>query len=736
MNTRLSVSLERRRALSEFQCGFRTRRGTHDHLLTLYEVASCCAERGGCLYMAFLDVAKAYDRTWRNGLWYRLRQVGVTDRALRLFQSSYASVRRAVIVNDRVTESFECRSGVSQGAVDSPTLYDVFIDGVAAELYGAGFGATVAGIRVPLLMYADDVVLLSECPNQLQRMLNAVTRYAERWQFTYNTSKSAVVVAGRASTRDKVAARQRVWTLAGGRLPVPDYYTYLGVEFGLLGPGLWVPAVSRLLNAARGRTRELLYVNGNKFGLNPVLQMRLWNAYCRPILEYACPLWGPRLSTDTAHDLETVQLRYAKAALGLEQRTASAFVRGELGIRTLAARRDELTLRMFGELLCHSKDDRLSARVIRARWLDAREGRAPRSWCAAVQPILERYGLESTWEAGIGGVSMDAWRKRVHEAVSKKEEEDWRAEVLQHTSLSVYSTLKHRPFTEPYLSLNSSREGRLLLLQARSGTLPLAARLSAIAQSPPHAACRVCVGPERWGLEPVSVAIEPDTGSAFASERDVQHMSSSAAPPETLLHFFLHCPFLMELRDGLFARVLSSDVLPTLSRARLWFECASDSERLQWLLGGDMYQWSKQYAEAEGKSFTKEDKELYCSLTAPRRRALVTRHVQHFLLLAWRLRDRLNGGRVCAVWPRANGWSVECEFGRAPPIQAPATDPASIAASASDAALYSSVHAYVPIETGVPWRVQTPSRFILSVEPCVVSRSAERARRIGRGLAA
>ena len=103
-------------------------------------------------------------------------------------------------------------------------------------------------------MYADDVVLLSDTPTQLQRMLDAVSRYAEKWQFSYNVSKSAVVVAGAASTRRKREARVYQWRLSGAVLPVPDHYTYLGVEFGVLGPGEWSAVVTRLLGAARNRT--------------------------------------------------------------------------------------------------------------------------------------------------------------------------------------------------------------------------------------------------------------------------------------------------------------------------------------------------------------------------------------------------------------------------------------------------------------------------------------------------
>ena len=129
-NRRLTACIESRGLLSPFQAGFRARHGTHDHLITLHEIATDRWERGLCLYMAFLDVAKAYDRTWRDALWYRLRRIGVTDKVLRVWRSSYATVSRSVIVNEQRTAPFECASGVAQGAVDSPTLYDVFVDRV------------------------------------------------------------------------------------------------------------------------------------------------------------------------------------------------------------------------------------------------------------------------------------------------------------------------------------------------------------------------------------------------------------------------------------------------------------------------------------------------------------------------------------------------------------------------------------------------------------------------------
>ena len=345
LRARLDACIGTHRLLSDFQAGFRAGHSTLDHLLTLNELACAHAERKQPLYMAFLDVAKAYDRTWRDGLWHRMRAIGVTDRVLRVWKSSYSHVRRAVRVNafdasegvPRATEWFACDAGVAQGAVDSPTLYDVFIDQIAHDLTRGGEGGERFGVSygtselVPLLMYADDIVLLAATPDALQRMLQVVERHARQWQFTYNASKCEVVVAGRKQLKAKRNAaldHGHKWVLEGHALAVSESYTYLGVEFGVLGAGRWRALLDRMRRTCAFRARDLLWSTGNRYGLPTALQLRVWCAVCRPLLEYGCPLWSPDVSDDQCVQLEALQLQFARSALGLPMTTSGVFIRG------------------------------------------------------------------------------------------------------------------------------------------------------------------------------------------------------------------------------------------------------------------------------------------------------------------------------------------------------------------------------------------------------------------------
>jgi hypothetical protein len=701
LNRRVSAYLESNGLLSQFQAGFRPRHGTLDHLLTLNEVATDCWEQGKPLYMAFLDVAKAYDRVWRDALWYRLKRVGVSGKLLRVFRASYSSVRRAVIVNDRVTPEFECRSGVAQGAVDSPTLYDVFIDELAQMLVDRGFGvSTAAGtLSIPLLMYADDVVLLSNSPMQLQRMLDAVSEYAEQWHFTYNVSKSAVVVAGSAMSGPKreAAGGGHSWTLSGRPLPVSEHYTYLGLEFGLLGPGRWVPAVHRLLRLARNSSREVLWANGNRLGLRPKLQVRLWSALCRPRLEYGSVLWGPAISGDLSDDLERVQTRFAKAMLGLPVCASDVFARTEAGMRPLSSRRDELALRLFGELLIDPKPgspQRLVCQMVRQRLIQAREACrsasasspcAPRppsghrflpgakSWCMSMRAVCVRYGLLDCWERGVGACTVQEWRVRCHQAVAAVEADRLRSDLKSHSTLTLYSQLKHTPGMAQYLDSSSNAEGRRLHCQLRAGVLPLCDRLSSVARLPSDHISRQCFMCLSGGLPPVPVPLSFLRPSASR----LSLFTGAPASVESPVHFFFECPALLNLRTELLVRLglspgggdSASGALPPLLQR--WFAGASDRDRFLFLVGGDMSEYAQRATGAPPSCYAAR---LHRALSHHSTSATVTRHVHNFLMLAWRLRSKLCGGepsldQFCALRALAPAPAPASSHRRCPPAR-------------------------------------------------------------------
>ena len=77
-------------------------------------------------YAFFLDVQKAYDTVWRNGLWVKLWELGVRGKLWRVIKV-YSS---AVLLDGECSEAFDVQQGVAQGCSLSPILFSVFINGL------------------------------------------------------------------------------------------------------------------------------------------------------------------------------------------------------------------------------------------------------------------------------------------------------------------------------------------------------------------------------------------------------------------------------------------------------------------------------------------------------------------------------------------------------------------------------------------------------------------------------
>ena len=75
------------------------------------------------LYMAFINLEKAFDRVPRDVIWWAMRKLGIDEWLVRLVQSMYKDVRNRVRVGDGYSEEFGVGVGVHQGSVLSPLLF-------------------------------------------------------------------------------------------------------------------------------------------------------------------------------------------------------------------------------------------------------------------------------------------------------------------------------------------------------------------------------------------------------------------------------------------------------------------------------------------------------------------------------------------------------------------------------------------------------------------------------------
>ena len=130
------------RVYPESQCGFRAERSTLDMVFSLRQLQEKCREQQMPLYVAFIDLTKAFDLVSREGLFRILLKIGCPPKLQSMIESFHTDMKGAVQFNGSTSEPFSILSGVKQGCVLAPTLFGIFF----ALLLKHAFGSTTEGI--------------------------------------------------------------------------------------------------------------------------------------------------------------------------------------------------------------------------------------------------------------------------------------------------------------------------------------------------------------------------------------------------------------------------------------------------------------------------------------------------------------------------------------------------------------------------------------------------------------
>ncbi len=108
----------------------------------------------------------------RDLLLYKLLLNGVKDHIYDSIKALYKESICSININNMLTELFDTNCGVKQWDAFSPTIFGIFINDIVDDVKSVNIGINIDGINVCILLYADDIVLLSETEEGLQKLLD------------------------------------------------------------------------------------------------------------------------------------------------------------------------------------------------------------------------------------------------------------------------------------------------------------------------------------------------------------------------------------------------------------------------------------------------------------------------------------------------------------------------------------------------------------------------------------
>lgn len=463
LNTRLRDYLEYKGTLAEEQNGFRKKRSCEEHIYILNSIIRNSLDNKKSIYAAFIDFKTAFDVVDRHMLLYKIIDAGVDGKLYFAIKEIYKLTEASVRINGEFTNWFTVNNGVRQGDTLSTTLFLIYINDLAKHLNDLGLGIDINGRKLSTLFYADDIVLFTDNPHELQSLLDVVHDWCKRWKLAVNFKKSNVI-----HFRNKRTSRTEIqFKLGNNDVSYTASYKYLGIYMNEFLDYNYT--AEQFASSAERALGSII----NKYKRYPDMgystYTKLYENCVAPILDYSSGIWGYK----TFSKIESLQNRAQRIFLGVHRFAPALGVEGDMGwlLRTNQRR---LKMLQFWNRLVKMRDTRLTKKVFRWEYSNGRH-----NWCSEVLDIFRKLNLEFIYEN-----FMMCDIRRAEEQLRDLENTEWKESVLHKPKLRLYRQIKDSKGPDYFTKINLTRMERSLLSQFRLGILPIEIETGRYRQKP------------------------------------------------------------------------------------------------------------------------------------------------------------------------------------------------------------------------------------------------------------
>jgi len=315
------------------QFGFKENSSCQHALFALNEALNSNYRAKNKTYVCAIDASKAFDKVNRNKLWCKL-MTKIEPQIVRILMVYYSDSQAIVINEEDVSDIFKTTIGVKQGGCLSPRLFTIYVEDVIEQIENLNVGIKIGEMKLDILLYADDMLLLSDNILDMKRMLKVLTKYGLENEIKFNGSKTTLMsynkTLGNNTRLARDIAKETKLELANEPVELTKHMKYLGVyysdNYSLCKH--WDTKVSNVASKI-----SLLQQAGlHNQNLTSKTKAFLFNVYIRPLIQY-----GVDTFTLGKNDLAKVcemEGNCLKDALGLFRRIHSTELFLALNLKT------------------------------------------------------------------------------------------------------------------------------------------------------------------------------------------------------------------------------------------------------------------------------------------------------------------------------------------------------------------------------------------------------------------
>ena len=354
------------RVYPESQCGFRAGRSTIDMIFSLRQLQEKCREQNVPLFLAFVDLTKAFDTVSREGLYLALSKIGCPPKLLCLVRSFHQNMKGTVQFDGNLSEPFDIRNGVKQGCVLAPTLFGIFFsmllkhafgdvkEGIFLRTRSDGRLFNLSRLRAKTkvreamirdMLFADDAGIATHTEEELQLLMDRLSAACKEFGLIISLPKTKILSQG-SSVKPSIL-------IDNYELGVVEDFPYLG---SCISESLSLDSeINKRIGKAAGTLSKLT----DRVWENPTLTVRtkmsVYSACILSTLLYGSETWTPYARQEER--LQIFHLRNLRFILGIkwEERKTNVEVLEIAGLPSIYTLLRQRRLRWLGHV--HRMED-------------------------------------------------------------------------------------------------------------------------------------------------------------------------------------------------------------------------------------------------------------------------------------------------------------------------------------------------------------------------------------------
>lgn len=273
--------IKKKNVLPKHQYGFRSGHATQHPINILTEKTIHAMNMKKHTGLVSLDIQKAFDTVWHNGLLYKLQKIELPRYLINIIRSYLKNRTFRVCVKNELSDEKAIAAGLPQGSILAPLLFNIYMHDIPTHK------------NTQILQYADDTAIFSASAKieiltkKLQEHLLQIDHYLDTWKLKLNTQKTEAILF--TNKQKQTIDKQKTLQIGADKIPWANTIKYLGVIFDKkLSFKEHTKYRNNQASAAINRLHCLL---NNSSYLNKQNKRLLYLLMIRPILTYAGPAW-------------------------------------------------------------------------------------------------------------------------------------------------------------------------------------------------------------------------------------------------------------------------------------------------------------------------------------------------------------------------------------------------------------------------------------------------------------